>query len=161
MPRQVSTGQSFADSRRHMPYGKYRFLVEIDGFRLAGFHKCSGLEQKTEQRKYRDGGDNTTFHKGPGLTDYSDITLERGMSEDSDFVKWASNTHNLDGNLSNDPDYRRNLSIILQDHAGNEVKRWNVYECWVNNYKFDDFDAESNDNMLEYITICHEGFELV
>ena len=160
--RQISTGQTFADSTRHMPYGKYKFVVEIDGFKRAGFNKVTGLDKKTGVRKYRDGGDNSTYHKGPGITEYSAITLERGMSEDADFLNWSEEISNLDGNLENDGrgGFRRNLSIVLQDHAGNEVKRWNIYEAFATEYSFDDLDAHSEDNLIERIVIEHEGWEL-
>lgn len=157
--RQQTSGLTFKkDPTRLLPYSKFRFLVEIDGFAKAGFHKCSGLEAKIETRKYRDGGDSNQFHKGPGTTDFSDITLERGMSEDEDFVTWFKQTSNIDdATVSTNP--KRNLAIILQDTDGSEVKRWNVYGAFPNTYKFDELDAESNDNMLEYLTLTIDAFE--
>jgi len=159
--RQTTTGLTFkSDPTRLLPYSKFKFLVEIEGFVKAGFHKCSGLEAITEVRKYRDGGDTNQFHKGPGTTDFADITLERGMSEDNDFVNWFKQASFIDdATVYSNP--KRNLSIILCEADGSEVKRWNVYGAFPINYKFDELDAESNDNMLEYITLSIDAFEPV
>lgn len=157
--RQTTSGLTFkSDPTRLLPYSKFKFLVEIDGFRKAGFHKCSGLEATTEIRKYRDGGDSSQFHKGRGTTDYADVTLERGMSEDTDFMNWFVETASLD-DAGVTQSYKRDLSIILLDEDGTEVKRWNVFGAFVTKYNFDEMDAESNDNMLEYITLAIDGFE--
>lgn len=158
--RQTSSGLGFKkDPTRLIPYSKFRFLVEIDGFVRAGFHKCTGLEAKTEVRKYRDGGDSNQMHKGPGTTDFSNITLERGMSDDFDFVTWYKEAANIDdATVINNP--KRDLAIILLDTNGTEARRWNVYGAFPVSYKFDELDAESNDNMLEYLELSIDSAEL-
>lgn len=157
--RQTSSGLKFNnDPKRLVPYAKFKFLVEIDGFVRAGFKKVSGLETKIEVRKYRDGGDSNQFKKGVGTSDVSDITLERGMSDDGDMVAWIKQTANIDdATVLTNP--KRNLSIILNDADGKEAKRWNVLGAFPINHKFDEFDAESNDNMIEYLTLSIDAYE--
>lgn len=159
--RQTTSGLTFkSDPKRLVPYSKFKFLVEIDGFVKAGFHKVSGLEAKTEVRKYRDGGDTNQLHKAPGTTDFTDITLERGMSEDTDFISWYKEASFIDdATVYKNP--KRDLTIILCEADGSEVRRWNVYGAFPINYKFDELDAESNDNLLEYLTLSIDAFELV
>jgi phage tail-like protein len=161
--RGVASGQTFSDSATHNPYQKFKYVVEIDGFKKAGFNKCTGLEAKVNSVNYRDGGDNNTVHKQPGLVEFSDITLERGMSQDKDMSSWFSELFTLDGSKKVDGTggFRRNLSIVLQDRAGNPVRRWNVYDAFPSNYKFDDLDAQSDDNLIEMLQLTHEGFEEV
>jgi phage tail-like protein len=160
---QFGSGQTFADTQRHDPYKAFRFLVEISGnmvFAKAGFQKASGLKMSTEAIEYREGGDSLTVSKTPGLTTFEPITLERGMSEDVDMWEWASKIFSMDEyNQSNN--FRANVKIKLLDREGNVVKTWEVPNCWVSRYETSDFDAQSNNVMIETLELQHEGFKLV
>ena len=52
------------------PLPRFKFLVEIEGIKRAGFQTCSGLEEETEIREYREGGDQSTVRKLAGLNSY-------------------------------------------------------------------------------------------
>lgn len=157
--RGITSGQTFTDGSRKNPYLNFNFLVEIDDFAKAGFNKCSGLEKKVNTVEYRDGGDNNSKRKEPSWVDFPPITLSRGMSQDKDLINWANKTMNLDGAWSTSVIAKRDMTITLHDAKHDPVRRWNVYECFVSNYKFGDFDAESDDYMIETVEITHEGWE--
>lgn len=159
--RGVVSGQTFTDATRKNPYQKFNFLVEIDDFFKAGFKTVSGLEKKVNVVDYRDGGDNNSKRKEPGWTDFPNITLTRGMSQDKDFIKWANESMNLDGVKKTSAQIKRDLTITLNDARQEAVRRWNVYEAFVVSYKFDDFDATSDDFVIETLEIAHEGWEEV
>lgn len=159
--RGVTSGQTFTDSTRKNPYQKFNFLVEIDDFAKAGFKTVSGLEKKVNVVEYRDGGDNNSKRKEPGWTDYPNITLTRGMSQDKDLITWANESMNLDGVKKTAVQTKRDLTITLNDARQVAVRRWNVYEAFVASYKFDDFDADSDDFIIETIELAHEGWEEV
>lgn len=159
--RGVSSGQTFTDSSRKNPYQKFNYLVEIDGFAKAGFRKCTGLEKKVNVVEYRDGGDNNSKRKEPGWTDFPNITLERGMSQDKDMSTWANDSMNLDGVAKTSAQAKRDITITLNDARQVPVRRWQVYEAFVVNYKFDDFDADSDDFVIESMEVAHEGWEEV
>lgn len=160
------SGLRFADTNRHDPYKAFKFEVTISGnmvFAKAGFQKVSGLKMSTEVTEYREGGDNNTLSKIPGLTKFDPITLERGMSEDTDMWDWAMKLFDLDGDskLPEAPNYRANMEISLKDRNGNIVRKWQVPNCWVSKYETGDFDAMSNNIMIEKIEIVHEGFRKI
>lgn len=159
--RGVTSGQTFTDSTRKNPYQKFNFLVEIDDFAKAGFRTVSGLEKKVNVVEYRDGGDNNSKRKEPGWTDYPNITLTRGMSQDKDLITWANESMNLDGVKATAVQTKRDLTITLNDARQEPVRRWNVYEAFVVSYKFDDLDADSDDFLIETIELAHEGWEEV
>lgn len=159
--RGVTSGQTFIDSTRKNPYQKFNFLVEIDDFAKAGFKTVSGLEKKVNVVEYRDGGDNNSKRKEPGWTDYPNITLTRGMSQDKDLITWANESMNLDGVKKTAVQTKRDLTITLNDARQVPVRRWNVYEAFVASYKFDDLDADSDDFIIETIELAHEGWEEV
>lgn len=164
--REVSargSGLKFADTDRHDPYKSFRFEVEISGnmvFARAGFQNVSGLQMSTEVIEYREGGDNLTMSKSPGLTSYEPVTLSRGMSEDTDMWDWASKLFSLD-NVNHQAKYRANVKIKLKDRDGSVVRAWEIPNAWISRYETGEFDAMGNEVMIETIELQHEGFKKV
>lgn len=160
----INTAKSlpeFPESGRIDPYHKYKFLIEIDGFVSAGFQKATGLKMNTDVVEYREGGEITTPHKSPGLTKFENITMERGYSDSLDMWNWARQVFSLSNGIVPDPEFRRNISIILLDRVNQEAKRWTIYRAWVGNYIGGDFDAMSSEVLIEQMEIVHEGFDMM
>ena len=67
------------------PYKNFKFRVKWDGRVVAGVSKVSALKRTTEVVEYRAGGDPSTSRKSPGRTTYEPITLERGVTHDTEF----------------------------------------------------------------------------
>lgn len=146
------------------PLKLFRFIVEMGGAR-AGFSECSALESETDVVEYREGGDNTTVKKSPGLTKFSDLTLKRGQVLDrgqDDFYKWYQAVYAQSGDLDQAEDFRRDIDIVQYNRARNEVLRWRAYNCFPSKFKATgDFNATSNDNSISELTLACEGWELV
>jgi phage tail-like protein len=76
------------------PYTAFNFSVEIvpDGASAplvhAAFSDCDGLEQTMEVKTIREGGSNDRQLRLAGPAAFGQLTLKRGMSEDS-FQLWA------------------------------------------------------------------------
>ena len=138
--------------KRVDPYGNFNFLVEIDGITRGAFQECSGFDSTIDVIEHREGGENTTLHKLPGLTKYSNIVLKWGMADDTDLYDW--HRQSVLGNLE-----RRNGSIICLDRQGNEVVRWNFFNAWPTKWDGPDFNAEGNDVAIETLELAHEGVE--
>jgi phage tail-like protein len=162
----MASGLTFADTNRNDPYKSFKFEVTISGnmvFAKAGFQKVTGLKMETDVVEYREGGDNNTVSKTPGLTKFDPITLERGMSEDVDMWNWASKMFSIDGdaNAGLDPTFRANMQISLKDRNGVIVRTWTIPNCWVSTYETGEFDAMGNSVMIERIIVQHEGFKKI
>jgi len=138
------------------PFPRYRFVVEIEGIARAGFMSVSGLEEETAVREYREGGDNSTVRKLAGLNSYSAITLEAGSTFDTSLWDWRQRIKR-EGAQAN----RKPISIIQQNEAGQEVKRWQVFDAWPSKFTAPELDASSSDNAVESVEIQHEGLDLV
>ncbi len=136
------------------PYGNFNFLVEIDGITRAAFHECTGFDSTVDVIDHREGGENTTVRKLPGLTKYSNIVLKWGLTDDADLYKWHREV--IKGNIQ-----RKNGSIILLDRQGNEKVRWNFINAWPSKWDGPDFNAEGNDVAIETLELAHEGVERV
>jgi len=136
------------------PYGNYNFLVELDGITRAAFQECSGFDSTIDVIEHREGGENTTLRKLPGMTKYSNITLKWGITDDKELYTWHREA--VAGNLQ-----RKNGSIVLLDRSGEEVVRWDFIRAWPTKYDGPDLNAEGNDVAIEMLELAHEGVERV
>jgi phage tail-like protein len=143
-----------ATGQRVDPYGNFNFLVEIDGITRAAFHDVSGFDSSIDVVEHREGGENTTTRKLPGLTKYSNITLKWGITDDRQLYEWHRDA--IRGNV-----LRKNGSIVGLDRKGTEVMRWNFFNAWPSKYNAPDFSAEGNDVAIETLELAHEGLERV
>jgi phage tail-like protein len=134
------------------PYLNFNFLVEIDGITRAAFQEVSGFDSTIDVIEHREGGDNITPRKLPGMTKYSNIVLKWGLSDDLELYNWHRDT--IQGKVQ-----RKNGSIVLLDRAGQEKRRWNFLNAWPTKWDGPDFSAEGNDVAIETLELAHEGIE--
>jgi phage tail-like protein len=134
------------------PYRNFNFLVEIDGISQGRFAECSGFGASNDPIEYREGGDNRTVRKLPGMTKYPNIVLKWGLTDSDELYKWWKNIMN--GKVD-----RRNGSIILLDTEGNEKVRWNFFNAWPTKWDGPDFNAKGNDVAIETLELANEGTE--
>jgi phage tail-like protein len=146
------------------PYRSFKFEVECEAFVRAGFSKISGFSETTEDIEYREGGENETPHHLPGQTKFGDITLERGISRDEEFVQWRQlifNVFSTKGVQPPNDNFRKDLTVYLKDKAGNRVKQWNIKRAWPKEFKVGDLDANANDVEIETMVLANEGWEVI
>ncbi len=87
---------------------RFKFVVEIDSVKHAGFQKCSELSVEIANVQYYEGG-SLIPNKSPGRMTFPDVTLERGATQDRDLFDWFQQVANLASGLGlNDIDYKRN-----------------------------------------------------
>ena len=142
-----------AKTPRNDPYGRFNFLLEIDGIARAGFSEVSGLTTETNVVEYREGADRaSSFRKLPGLTKFSNITLKRGITQDRSLWDWRKTV--MDGATR-----RADGSIILLDESRKEVVRWNFRNAWPCKWEGPTLNAKSSDVAIETLELAHEGFE--
>jgi phage tail-like protein len=134
------------------PFGNYNFLVEIDGISQAAFQDCSGFESAIDVIEYREGGENITPRKLPGMTKYSNIQLKRGVTDGTELYEWHRQA--IRGQIE-----RKNGSIVLLGRRGEEVARWNFTRAWPIKWDGPDLNAKGNDVAIETFELAHEGVE--
>lgn len=147
------------------PYKNFKFLVKFEGQTnpVAGISKVGGLKRTTEVVKHREGGDPSSSRKSPGRTEYEALTLERGVTHDTDFENWAMKVWNFGSGLGSEvslKDFRKNIIIELLNEAGQVAIRYKVYRCWVSEYHaMPDLDANANAVAIQSIKLENEGWE--
>jgi phage tail-like protein len=147
---------------RFDPYKNFKFRLKWDGRYVAGISKVSALKRTTEVVKHREGGDPSTSRKSPGRTEYDLITLERGVTHDLEFEKWASKIWQLQTALGSEvslADFRKDVIIEFYNEAGRLAIAYHVFRCWVSEYQaLPDLDANANAVAIQHIKLENEGW---
>lgn len=151
------------NASRFDPYKNFRFRLKWDGRYVAGISKVSALKRTTEVVEHRDGGDPTTMRKAPGISKFEPITLERGVTHDTEFEAWASlvwRINNPSGAQIALSGFRKNLLLELHNEAGQIALVYKIYRAWVSEYNaLPELDASANAVAIQSIILQHEGFE--
>ena len=143
-----------ATGQRVDPFLNYNFLVELDGITRAAFTEVTGLDATTEPVDFREGGENGSIRKLPGITRYGNIVLRWGMTLDRELYDWHRQT--VLGIVE-----RKNGSIVVLDRRGVEVARWNFLNAWVTKYDIPDMNSTANQVAVESVELVVEEVERV
>lgn len=155
--------QFSVNPHRFDPYKNFKFRVKWDGKYVAGVSKCSALKRTTEVIRHREGGDPSSSRKAPGRTEYEALTLERGVTHDAEFEKWANKVWNFGSGLGAEvslKDFRKDLIIDVYNEAGQLALSYKVYRCWVSEFQAQaDLDANANAVLIQTLKLENEGWE--
>ncbi len=151
------------NTSRFDPYKNYRFLVYFGASTsaVAAVNKVTGLKRTSDVIDYIEGG-NAIILKGLGRMKYEPITLERGITFDTDFEDWADAAQKLDKGSPTTSllNLRKELRIDLLNEEGQPVHRYTVHRCWVSEFQaMPDLDASQNGVAIEHIILQNEGWE--
>jgi len=151
------------NTSRFDPYKNYRFLVYFgtSTTAVAAVSKVSALKRSSDAIDYMEGG-NGIILKGLGRTKYEPITMERGITFDTDFEDWANAAQVLSSgspstSLAN---LRKEIRIVLLNEEAQPVHQYKVHRCWVSEFQaLPDLDASQNGVAIETIKLENEGWE--
>lgn len=148
---------------RFDPYKNYKFRLKWDGRYVAGVSKVSALRRTTEVVTHREGGDPSTNRKAPGQTTYEAITLERGVTHDTDFEAWANKVWNFGAGAGSEvslKDFRKDIILDVFNEAGQKVLSYKIYRCWVSEFQaLPELDASANSVAIQTLKLENEGWE--
>jgi phage tail-like protein len=155
--------QFTVNSYRFDPYKNFKFRVKWGNKYVLGVSKVTMLKRTTEVVKHRDGGDPSSSRKSPGRTEYDAITLDRGVTHDLEFERWANKVWNYGAGLGAESslrDFRKDLMLEVYNEAGQLAIRYKLYRCWVSEYQATaDLDANANAVLIQHIKLENEGWE--
>jgi len=151
------------NATRFDPYKNFKFLVVWDGRIVAGVSKISPLKRTTEVVKHRDGGSPSAVHKSFGRVEFEAITLERGVTHDVEFDRWANKVFMVGGGRGAEAslkDFRKDIVIQLLNEAGQVALAYKIHRAWVSEYQIlGELDANANAVAIQSLKLEHEGFE--
>ena len=155
--------QFSVNGTRYDPYKNFKFRVKWDGRYVAGISKVSALKRTTDMVEHREGGDPSSSRKSPARTKYDAITLDRGVTHDTEFEKWANKVWNFGSGLGAEvslKDFRKDILIEVYNEAGQLAIAYKVYRCWVSEFQaLPDLDANAGAVAIQHIKLENEGWE--
>jgi phage tail-like protein len=155
--------QFSVNAQRFDPYKNFKFRVKWDGRYVAGISKVGALKRSTDPVEHREGGDPSSSRKSPGRTKFEAISLERGVTHDTEFEKWANKVWNYGSGLGAEvslKDFRKDIIIEIYNEAGQLALAYKVYRCWVSEFQAAaDLDANANAVLIQSIKLENEGWE--
>ena len=155
--------QFSVNAQRFDPYKNFKFRVKWDGRYVAGISKVSALKRTTEVVEHREGGDPSSSRKSPGRSKFEAITLDRGVTHDTEFEKWANKVWNFGSGLGAEvslKDFRKDLILEVYNESGQLVLAYKVFRAWVSEFQaLPDLDANANAVAIQHIKLENEGWE--
>jgi phage tail-like protein len=155
--------QFTVNAQRFDPYKNFKFRVKWDGRYVAGISKVGALKRTTDMVEHREGGDPSTSRKSPGRVKFEAITLERGVTHDTEFEKWANKVWNFGSGLGAEvslKDFRKDIILEVYNEAGQLALAYKVFRCWVSEFQaLPDLDANAAAVAIQHIKLENEGWE--
>lgn len=116
----------------------------------AGFSECSGLEMTLDLEDYNEGGNNGTVLKFPKRVKYSELTLKKGVTKDTQLFDWFYGYTQGAGK-------RKDGVITLRDALGKPHTVWGFSRGLPSKYSGPQMNAQQSAVAIQSITITHEG----
>jgi len=155
--------QFSVNPERFDPYKNFKFRIKWDGRFVAGVSKIGALKRTTEMVEHREGGDPSSGRKSPGQSKFEAITLERGVTHDTEFEKWSNKVWNYGSGLGLEvslKDFRKDVIIEVYNEAGQLAIAYKVFRCWVSEYQaMPELDASANAVAIQTLKLENEGWE--
>ena len=134
-----------------------RFYVEMGGVIRAAFSECGGFGVDVKKEAYLEGGVNDQQRAFLGHAEFQDMTLKRGMTNDSTFWEWMLET--LQGNAQGTRT-RRNVNVLMMNQAGETMQLCTLIGAIPISWKAPAFQADSPAVAIEEMTLTYEGINL-
>jgi phage tail-like protein len=125
----------------------------LDGA-AGGFSECSGLELTMAAEEYREGGNNGAVLRFASRAAWSNVTLKRGVSGNTDLWDWHFSF--LEGRGK-----RRDGVIVLLDASRQPRQVWYFRRGLPVKYSGPSLNAAQSSIAIEAIEIAHEGLQQI
>ncbi|MBD1847221.1 phage tail protein [Cyanobacteria bacterium FACHB-63] len=129
------------------------FYIEMDTSIKAAFTECSGLSVQIKKEVYFEGGVNEQQRVRLGHAEFADVTLKRGITDDTGFWKWASQ-------VFTEGKSRRNVNILVFNQAGDIMQSWTLIGAVPVTWKVPALQASGNAVAIEELTLAYEGLQV-
>jgi phage tail-like protein len=153
--------QFSVNTHRFDPYKNFKFRIKWDGRVVAGVSKISPLKRSTEPVTHREGNDPSTARLSPSVWKFEPITVERGVTHDTDFEAWANLIYTTQGDAAISlRTFRKDVLLEFMNEQGSVAKAYRVFRCWVSEYTaLPELDANANTVAIESMVLQNEGWE--
>ena len=145
------------------PLKTFRFLVEIESGSneiAAAFSRFSGVKMHTETVQIRSGSERRgVINTVPALTSFENVTLEKGVIGDDDFLEWIFAVAPNSMANPTGKDVTRTINVVALDDRGNRVITWSLISAMPVAYELDGMDGTRSEVLCESIEFEIKGFK--
>lgn len=133
------------------PLQSFLFRIQISGIPSEiGFTKISGLTREVSVVEYLENMYEHA-HKLPGREKVSELTCEKGV--------YAENAlQSAYESVFNNNNCRSTVTIQIMDRFHNVRREFVLGECWFSKYEISELSADSDDVIIEKLTMQFEYF---
>jgi phage tail-like protein len=117
---------------------------------LGGFSECTGLEMSLKVEEYNEGGRNGTVLKFPTRVSWTNLSLRRGVTANTELWDWHYSFVQGRGK-------RRDGIIVLQNALHVPVTTWHFKRGLPVKWTGPAMHASQNNVAIETLEIAHEG----
>lgn len=118
------------------------------------FQSVSGLNVEYDTETFKEGGENRFEHKLPARTKYPDLSLKRGMLNDSKVIEWCLDAFQ---NRNFSP---ADINVTLLNEKHEPLKTWHIHRAWPRKWSVSDFNAQENALVVETLELSYSHFTL-
>jgi phage tail-like protein len=135
----------------------HSFGLEFDGVQIKSITEVSGLKMEMDVVELKENGPDGKYviKKLPGRWKAPDITLTRGLSEDTSFDKWIK-----DSQFGKMNDVRKGGAIIVYDYEGAAIKRYKLTNAWPKSLEIGSLKAGDTSVLTEKLVLPCERLEV-
>jgi len=140
------------------PITSFHFLVNFIDFKFVPdikFQAVSGLEVNMETEPYREGGENRFVHNLPVRSNFSNLTLKRGLFVHSQLINWCMDAFT---NMEIKP---VNIIISLLNEQHLPLMTWNIVNAYPVKWSVSEMNAERSELAIESIELNYQYFTLL
>ncbi|GAA4982173.1 phage tail protein [Yinghuangia aomiensis] len=135
----------------------HAFGLEFDSVLIRQITEVSGLkmEQDVIELKQNTFDGKYAVKKLPGKPKAGEVTVSRGLTEDSSFERWVK-----DSRFGRMTGARRNGAIIVYDYEGMPIKRYKLINAWPKSLEISTLKAGDTSVITEKLVITYESLEV-
>ena len=141
------------------PLASFHFLVVFELFPQTPvdvrFQDVSGLSVTMGTESFTEGGENRFVHKLPTRTQYSDLTLKRGLFAVSGLTEWCRES------IENYQIKPLNLLVSLLNENHIPLQSWYVVHAIPTKWEVSSLNAEQSQVAIESLTLSYHYFKLI
>ncbi|MGH3695395.1 MAG: phage tail protein [Pseudonocardiaceae bacterium] len=134
----------------------HSFGLEFDGVMIKQIQEVSGLkmEQDVVELKQNSNDGKYIIKKLPGRPKAGEVTLTRGLTDDTSFEKWVKAAQ-----FGKMGDARKGGAIVVYDYEGTPLKRYKLTNCWPKSLEIGTLKAGDTSVLTEKLVLTYEMLE--
>lgn len=134
----------------------WSFGFKFDGVEIKQIQEVSGLKMENDviELKHNTADGKYVNKKLPGRPKAGEVTLTRGLTDDTSFQEWMKKS--LLGDMGG---ARKGGEVIVYDFMGAPLKTYKLTNCWPKTLEIGALKAGDTSVLTEKLTITHEACE--